>query len=32
MFDGKIVDVVIEAIDTEVVDPETLLEELMASQ
>ena len=32
VFDGKIVDVVIEAIDTEVVDPETLLEELMASQ
>ena len=32
VFDGRIIDVVIEAMGTEVVDQETLLEELMASQ
>ncbi len=32
VFEGKILDVVIEAFGTEVVDQETLLEELMASQ
>ena len=32
VFDGKIVDVVIEALGTEVVDQETLLAELMATQ
>ena len=32
VFDGRIVDVVIEAFGTEVVDQETLLEELMATQ
>ena len=31
-FEGSIVDVVIEAFGTEVVDQETLLEELMATQ
>lgn len=32
VFEGRIVDVVIEAYGTEVVDQETLLEALMASQ
>ena len=32
VFDGRIVDVVIEAFGTEVLDQETLLEELMATQ
>ena len=32
VFEGRIVDVVIEAFGTEVVDQETLLEELMATQ
>ncbi len=32
VFEGSIVDVVIEAFGREVVDPETLLEELMATQ
>ena len=32
VFDGRIIDVVIEAVGTEVVDQETLLEELMGSQ